>query len=205
MVRSHSLLPQHTKPTSILHQVKTADTYNHKMRVQKSIANQHRSKILLCLGKPFVLQQNRPCMRLWLRTLGVNFLRGASIGGGSFDVGKAHVKCVPGWPALVLLGRRGRVCGQVVCRVLPTDSGLGADTRPPRTTYTHIHTQSHSLRNLALACYLGNRVTLRLVECAGEGGRGGREGWVVEGRGWKGRVGLMHDCACLQLRGRWSG
>lgn len=193
MVRSHSPLPQYTKPTSILHQAKTADTCNRKMRVEKSIANQHRSKILLCLGKPFVLQQNRPCMRLWPRTLGVNFLPGASIGGGSFEVGKAHVKCVPGWPALVLLGRRGRVCGQVVCRVLPTDSGLGADTGPPRTTYTHIHTQthtqSHSLRNLALARYLGNRVTLRLVECAGEGGREGGGGWVVEDRGWKARVG----------------
>lgn len=80
--------------------------------------------------------------------------------------------------------------------MLPTDSGLGTDTEPPRTTYTHTptqtHTLSHSLRNLAFARYLGNRVTLRLVECAGEVGKaggGGGGGALVDGRRWKGRVG----------------
>lgn len=152
MVRSHSLIPQHTKPTSVPHQVRTADTCNHEMRVEKSTANQHRSKILLCLCKPSALQQNRPRMSLWPRpqTLGVNFLRGASIGGGSFEAGKAHVRCVPGWPALVLLGRRGRVCGQVVCLVLPTNSGLGADTRAPaHHIHTHPHTDTHTHRAAA--------------------------------------------------------
>lgn len=123
----------------------------------------------------------------------MNFLRGASIGGDGFEAGKAHVRSVPGCPALVLLGRRGRVCGQVVWRALPTDSGLGTDTGPPRNTHTH--TESHSLRNLAFARYLGNRVTLRLVECAGEeaeGWDGEEEGWESEGR-WEGEGGDGKD------------
>lgn len=61
------------------------------------------------------------------------------------------------------------VCGQVARRVLPTKLGLGAEAWPP-------HTAHYSLRNVTAARYLGKRVTLRLVECAGVGGGVGMEG-----------------------------
>lgn len=100
---------------------------------------------------------------------------------------EARVGSVPGCPALV-------GPGPTVCRVESVARWRGGRCQPSLAWALKLASAHYSLRNVAAARYLGNHVTLRLVECAGAGG-GGAESQTEVVR-WRGGV-----VSCGQLRG----
>ena len=91
---------------------------------------------------------------------------------------EARVSSVPGCPALV-------GPGPTVCRVESVARWRGGRCQPSLAWVLKLASAHYSLRNVAAARYLGNHVTLRLVECAGAGRRGLRVRlrWCDRGEG----------------------